>query len=231
MARELEREERDLEQKAMDYGQELVKELLEARALFLGRENKVKEAVKKSSEFENMPVVALGKDSPSKLMEEAHQKTVRELIRDGKRLRGFGAALNLDGSLAANIDRATARAERAGFDSKEEKMKVRKVVIDHSSVYRNSTDAEKDMGIARESLYRVDTPNRDNVQTVLESVVLTPLKAMENAIDWSKYDKWNEMADRERETREERNTREERDYEREVREREERENAYPSFPF
>ena len=180
MALELVRNERDtrgtIERVFSDT--KLVQELLEEKERDLGKENRVRSAVEKNASFLGIPVVSVGNAyAKVDVNEIAHEKAMRSL-NEKKRLRNFGAAINLDGSMAANIDRNMARAERAGFSKNEASRVVRGVTVSYSKVYRNSTDAEKDMGIARESLYRTDTPDRRMVETP-------------DAIDWSKYAKWN----------------------------------------
>ena len=163
-----------------------------------------------------MPVISTDRGSVNQLKEEEHEKTIRELVRDGKRLRGFGAAINLDGSFAANMDRANSRADRAGFDGKEEKIRLRQITLDHTNVYRNPTEAEKAEGISRQYIY--DPQDKRNQPVVINGVVYTVADMIDRGIDWSRYDKWNEAADaKKREEIEERelyiDTREERERE------------------
>lgn len=179
---------------------ELVRELVQARDMNLLKHKQIKEAVEKDKSYAGFPVVSLGRQSIHEV-QEIHERTVRELTKNARKLRAFGAAINLDGSLAANIDRASGKAKREGLDTKGDLAYVRKVTLDHTQVYRNSTDIEKDMGISREAMYRVDTPDRAMVDSVLRDVVIKPLDNLDDYIS-IKYAKWNDKADKEREERE-----------------------------
>ena len=212
----------DIGDRQLSRGNDLVKELIEAREMDLSKHKKIKEAVENDKRYAGFPVINLGKQNINEI-QAYHEKTVRDLVNNSKKLRAFGAAINLDGSLAANIDRANSKAKREGLDSPKEKAFIRQVTLDHTQVYRNSTDIEKDMGISREAMYRVDTPDRSMVDTVARNIVAAPVLNMDNYIS-AKYSKWNDKADMEREEREkelearererrERDTREEIEYE------------------
>lgn len=202
-----------------------VKELIEAREIDLSKHKKIKENVENDKKYAGFPVIKLENQNINEI-QAYHEKTVRDLVNNSKRLRAFGAAINLDGSLAANIDRANGKSKKEGIDSPKEKAFVRQVTLDHTQVYRNSTDIEKDMGISREAMYRVDTPDRSMVDTVARNIVAEPILNMDNYIS-AKYSKWNDKADMEREEREkEMGARERERLERETRE----EIEYEPFP-
>lgn len=219
-----------VEERPISRGNELVRELIEARDMNIDilKHQKLKDALEKDEKYAGFPVINLEKKSLNEI-QELHEETMRKLSKNKERLREFGAAINLDGSNAANIDRATSKARREGLDTPKDKAIVRNVTLDHTKVYRNSTDVEKDMGIAREVMYRVDTPDRSMVDTVARNVVATPIEAALNMDSYisKKYSKWNDKADQEREERERDREREERArLERETREEKEIDFSY-----
>lgn len=214
-----------VEERPISRGNELVRELIEARDMNIDilKHQKLKDALEKDEKYAGFPVINLEKKSLNEI-QELHEETMRKLSKNKERLRNFGAAaihtINYDGNNAANIDRVMSKARREGLDTPKDKAIIRNVTLDHTKVYRNSTDAEKDMGIARESMYRVDTPDRNMVDTVAKNVITTPIEAALNmdAYISKKYSKWNDKADQERDerekeerAREERNTREEKE--------------------
>lgn len=196
--------ELDVENRQASKDNELIKELIQARDMNLTKHKKIKDAVEKDEKYAGFPVINLENRNINEI-QAIHEKTVKELVGNPNKLRAFGTAaihtINYDGSYAANLDRVNSKAKREGIESPKEKEIVRRVTIDHTQVYRNSTDVEKDMGISRESMYRVDTPDRSMVDNVMRDVVVAPVRSIDDYIS-EKYSKWNDRADREREERE-----------------------------
>lgn len=196
--------ELDVENRQANKDNELIKELIQARDMNLTKHKKIKDAVEKDEKYAGFPVINLENRNINEI-QAIHEKTVKELVGNPNKLRAFGTAaihtINYDGSYAANLDRVNSKAKREGVESPKEKEIVRRVTIDHTQVYRNSTDVEKDMGISREAMYRVDTPDRSMVDNVMRDVVVAPVRSIDDYIS-EKYSKWNDRADREREERE-----------------------------
>ena len=185
---------------------DLVKELTEARsAKEMGSELKreYKKAIEKSEmeELKKMPVVQLSSEGIA-LSKIGYKRTTAEIVRDSERIRMMGAMQNLDGSYAANLDRNMAKAKRLGLTSEREVEKVRSATLDFSTVYAHGTETAKDLHVAR------------------ENYTMPAQVAVEKGIDWSRYDKWNEVANEsikaEMELEEERTDRDERDREKEL---------------
>lgn len=201
-----------VEEKQISRDNKLVRELIDARDMDLTKHIKIKEALEKDEKYAGFPVINLEKKSLNEV-QELHEEAMLKLSKNKERLRNFGAAaihtINYDGNNAANIDRVMSKARREGLDTPKDKAIIRNVTLDHTKVYRNSTDVEKDMGIATEAMYRVDTPDRNMVDNVMRSVVATPVRNIDDYI-YEKYSKWNEKADKEREEREKQFEREER---------------------
>lgn len=185
---------------------DLVKELTEARSVKeMGSElrREYKKAMEKSEieELKKMPVVQLSAEGIA-LSKIGHKRTTTEIVRDSERIRMMGAMQNLDGSYAANLDRNMAKARRLGLVSERDVEKVRNATLDFATVYAHGTETAKDLHVAR------------------ENYTMPAQVAVEKGIDWSRYDKWNEVTNEsikaEIELEEERTDRDERDRDKEL---------------
>lgn len=175
----------------------------------------IRRALDKSKE--TMPVVELSKDGRKRLYEERRNSIQKAIASEKVSGIVFGRDLNLDASLSLNLDTQIKKAERKGIPKSQARAKVVSSVLDFHRIYRNSTDAEKALGTARESFTAPQTiPDRANevAESFDESLVYRKSQShFTETINFGKYAKWNDRADEEREERrleEERISRDER---------------------
>lgn len=169
--------------------------------------NQIKQVLDRSEGkmMNGLPMVELSREGMNKLRQdrEERQREQLEKVSRADRTRNFvfGRDMNLDGSFAANLDAEMSRASRMGAPRSEARARVVSSVLDFHRIYRNSTDAEKALGTARESIATPQiVPDRKNE-------VAEPLH---ETINFSKFAKWNDRADDERRREEERRLEEER---------------------